>query len=79
MACVGRMPPRRSEVAPLDLLIDRWLIEALGQLSSNPEVRDAAATWLAAYDAALRRGCAEDAAQARADEALERMNGTSEL
>ena len=64
------MPLIHAEVAPPDLLTDRWLIEALGQMSSNPQVRNAAAAWLAAYSAALKRGYAEHDAQARADEAL---------
>jgi hypothetical protein len=67
------MPPIRTQVAPLDLLTDRWLIEALRHMSSNPHVRDAAAAWLAAYSAALTRGYAEHDAQARADEALQRV------
>jgi hypothetical protein len=64
-----------SPVVPLPLLSDRWLIEALSQLSSNERVRDAAAAWLAAYTAALRRGFGEADAQARADEALRRVAG----
>ncbi len=60
-------------VGPLELLTDRWLIEALGQMSSSPQVRDAAAAWLSAYHAALERGFDEDDAQARADEALRRV------
>jgi hypothetical protein len=67
------MPPIPNQAEPLDLLTDRWLIEALSQLSSNPRVRDAAATWLCAYRAALGRGYAEHDAQERADEALQRM------
>ena len=70
------MPPIRTQVAPLDLLTDRWLIEALRHMSSNPHVRDAAAAWLAAYSAALTRGYAEHDAQARADEALQRVVGS---
>jgi hypothetical protein len=76
------MPPIRAEaarLAPLDLLTDRWLIEALSQMSSNPQVRAAAAAWLAAYRAALERGCAEAAAQAGADEALQRLVTLGEL
>jgi hypothetical protein len=69
------MPPMRPQVAPLDLLTDRWLIEALCQMSSNQHVRDAAAAWLAAYSAALTLGEAERHAQARADKALQRVIG----
>ena len=58
--------------APLHVLTDRWLIEALSQMSSNARVRGAAAAWLQARRAALELGCAEDEAQARADEALRR-------
>ena len=42
-------------------------------MSSNPHVRAAASAWLAAYHAALQRGLAEAAAQARADEALQHI------
>jgi hypothetical protein len=69
------MPPMRAHIAPLELLTDRWLIEALRQMSSNPHVRDAAAAWLAAYNLALTRGFAEHDAQARADEALQQVIG----
>ena len=69
------MSPLHTNVAPLELRNERWLIEALSQLSSNPHVRDAAAAWLAAYHAALQRGVTEAAAQARADEALQRTVG----
>jgi len=70
-----RMPPIHTQVTPLDLLTDRWLIEALSHMSSNPHVRDAATAWLAAYSAALTRGCAEHVAQARADEEIQRVVG----
>jgi hypothetical protein len=69
------VPPIHAQVARVDLLSDRWLIEALSQLSSNPYVRDAAAAWLAAYTGALRCGCAEADAQDRADAALRRVVG----
>ncbi|HLZ31034.1 MAG TPA: hypothetical protein VKV73_27260 [Chloroflexota bacterium] len=67
------MPPLHPIVAPLELQTERWLIEALSQMSSNPHVRAAASAWLAAYHAALQRGLAEAAAQARADEALQHI------
>ena len=55
-----------SDVGPFDALTDRWLIEALSQMSSNPRVRCAAAAWLDARRTALELGLAEEEAQARA-------------
>jgi hypothetical protein len=69
------MPPSRTQLAPLELVTDRWLIEALSQVSSNPQVRDAAAAWLGAYNAALSSGLSEAVAQARADAALAWLSG----
>ena len=66
-----------TDANALALLTDRWLIEALSVLSSNPQVRDAAEGWLAAYASALRLGCAEQEAQARADEAFQKGVGTA--
>jgi hypothetical protein len=64
--------PHNAPVSALDILTDRWLIEALSQMSSNPRVRGAAAAWLTAHRTALELGFAEDDAQASADEALRR-------
>ena len=61
-----------SDVGPFDALTDRWLIEALSQMSSNPRVRCAAAAWLDARRTALELGLAEEDAQARADATLQR-------
>src|SRR5205809_1032794 len=41
------MPALFSDVGPFDALTDRWLIEALSQLSSNPRGRGSGAAWLA--------------------------------
>src|SRR5438067_13842594 len=49
-----------SDVGPFDALTDRWLIEALSQMSSNPRVRCAAAAWLDARRTALELGLAEE-------------------
>ena len=65
-----------SDVGPFDALTDRWLIEALSQMSSNPRVRSAAAAWLDARRTALELGLAEEDAQARADATLQRDFGT---
>src|SRR5438128_4401910 len=65
-----------SDVGPFDALTDRWLIEALSQMSSNPRVRCAAAAWLDARRTALELGLAEEEAQARADAMLQREVGT---
>ena len=65
-----------SDVGPFDALTDRWLIEALSQMSSNPRVRCAAAAWLDARRTALELGLAEEDAQARADATLQREVGT---
>src|SRR5260370_39517193 len=65
-----------SDVGPFDALTDRWLIEALSQMSSNPRVRCAAAAWLAARRSALELGLAEEDAQARADATLQREVST---
>src|SRR5438105_5865886 len=65
-----------SDVGPFDALTDRWLIEALSQMSSSPRVRSAAAAWLDARRTALELGLAEEEAQARADATLQRDLGT---
>ena len=65
-----------SDVGPFDALTDRWLIEALSQMSSSPRVRCAAAAWLDARRTALELGLAEEEAQARADATLRRKVGT---
>ena len=65
-----------SDVGPFDALTDRWLIEALSQLSSNPRVRFAAGAWLDARENAMGLGLAEEEAQARADATLQRDLGT---
>ena len=65
-----------SDVGPFDALTDRWLIEALSHMSSNPRVRGAAAAWLDARKTALELGLAEEEAQARADATLQREVGT---
>ena len=70
------MPALSSDVGPFDALTDRWLIEALSQMSSNPHVRCAAAAWLDARRSALGLGLAEEDAQARADATLQRDLGT---
>jgi len=70
------MPALFSDVGPFDALTDRWLIEALSQMSSNPRVRCAAAAWLDARKTALELGLAEEEAQARADATLQRDLGT---
>ncbi len=67
------MPLLGTDVAPLDVLTDRWLIEALSLMSSNPRVRGAAAAWLVAHRTALKRGFAEEEAQSQADAALRRQ------
>lgn len=54
------MPALFSDVGPFDALTDRWLIEALSQMSSNPRVRCAAAAWLAARRSALELGLGGD-------------------
>jgi len=64
------MPALFSDAGPFDALTDRWLIEALSQMSSNPRVRCAAAAWLAARRTALELGLTEQDAQARADATL---------
>ena len=68
-----------SDVGPFDALTDRWLIEALSQMSSNPRVRFAAAAWLDARRSALELGMAEEEAQARADATLQREVGMDPL
>ena len=70
------MPALFSDVGPFAALTDRWLIEALSQMSSNPHVRCAAAAWLDARRTALALGLPEDEAQARADATLQREVGT---
>jgi hypothetical protein len=70
------MPALFSDVGPFDALTDRWLIEALSQMSSNPRVRCAAAAWLDARRTALELGLAEEDAQTRADATLQREVGT---
>ena len=47
----------------LDHFADRWLTEAVVRLSSSPQAREIAGSWLAAYRAARAVGRAE--AQAR--------------
>ena len=70
------MPVLPSDVGLFDALTDRWLIEALSQMSSSPRVRCAAAAWLDARRSALELGLAEEEAQARADATLQREVGT---
>jgi len=70
------MPALFSDVGPFAALTDRWLIEALSQMSSNPRVRSAAAAWLDARRTALELGLAEEDAQARADATLQCDLGT---
>src|SRR5438132_9379242 len=70
------MPARFSDVGQFAALTARWLIEALGQMSSNPRVCRAAAAWLDARRSALELGLAEEEAQARADATLQREVGT---
>ena len=70
------MPALFSDVGPFEALTDRWLIEALSQMSSSPRVRCAAAAWLDARRSALELGLAEEEAQARADATLQREVGT---
>jgi hypothetical protein len=70
------MPALPSDVGPFDALTDRWLIEALSQMSSSPRVRCAAAAWLHVRRTALELGLAEEEAQARADATLQREVGT---
>src|SRR5437762_10192028 len=65
-----------SDVGPFDALTDRWLIEALSQMSSSPRLRCAAAAWLDARRSALELCLAEEGAQARADATLQREVGT---
>ena len=65
-----------SDVGPFDALTDRWLIEALSQMSSSPRVRCAATAWLEARRSALELGLAEEEAQARADATLQRQVAT---
>ncbi len=73
------MPSILTDVNSLELLTDRWLIEALSVMSSNPHVRGPATAWLDAYSSALRLGCAEREAQARADDAFQKGVGQDRL
>ena len=70
------MPAIFSDVGPFAALTDRWLIEALSKMSSNPRVRCAAAAWLHAHESALGLGLAEEEAQTRADATLQREVAT---
>jgi hypothetical protein len=70
------MPALSSDVGPFEALTDRWLIEALSQMSSIPRVRCAAAAWFDARRTALELGLAEEEAQARADATLQREVAT---
>lgn len=53
----------------VDHFPDRWLTEAVVRLSSSPQAREVAGTWLAAYHAARAAGHAEGDARLRADAA----------
>ena len=63
MAQVSR---NRSPVHPHS---DRWLMQSVAEHSSSDPAREAAAAWLAAYDAALALGVAGAEAAAHADAA----------
>ena len=53
----------------LDHFTDRWLTEAVVRLSSSPQAREVAGSWLAAYGAARAVGGAEFQALRQADAA----------
>ena len=53
----------------LDHFTDRWLTEAVVRLSSSPQAREIAGSWLAAYRAARAVGRAEAQARRQADAA----------
>ena len=63
MACMNRIH------FPVDPNSDHWLMQTLVEHSSSDQAREAAATWLAAYDAALALGAAAEQAHVQADAA----------
>ena len=63
------MVPHTTRLPVSDPFADPWLIQAVVQLSSSPAASQAAAAWLATYDAALAAGSSKDEACVRADDA----------
>ena len=55
--------------SPVDTNSDRWLMQTLVEYSSSDQAREAAATWLAAYDTALALGAVAEEAHVQADAA----------
>ena len=53
----------------LDHFTDRWLTQAVVRLSSSPQARELAGSWLAAYGAARAVGHVEAQARRQADAA----------
>lgn len=65
------MVPHTTRLPVSVLVVDRWLAQAVAQLSSSAAGRQTAAAWLAAHDSALGSGACEDEACARADDAYQ--------
>jgi hypothetical protein len=65
----------RWGLAPTRWSADRGLMQSLLLLSSSDPARLAAAVWLAAFDAALAAGLAEEQAHARANAAWRQAVG----
>jgi hypothetical protein len=63
------MVPHSTRLSLSDSCVDRWLIQAVVQLSSSAAAREVAAAWVATYDTARASGSGEDEACARADHA----------
>jgi hypothetical protein len=63
----------------LDHFTDRWLTEAVVHLSSSPQAREVAGSWLAAYRAARGVGRAEVQARRQADAAYRQAAARSGL
>jgi hypothetical protein len=63
----------------LDHCTDRWLIEAVVRLSSSPQAREVAGSWLAAYRAARAVGRTEVQARRQADAAYRQVAARSGL